>query len=118
MRYAPMLATLAKEVPKGDGWLYEVKWDGYRALAYVAGGDVGLVSRRGNDLTQRFADVAKAIGKAVRTPNAVLDGEVCALDEEGRATFSAMQQGSPARATSSSRSTCSRWKASHWSRRR
>jgi bifunctional non-homologous end joining protein LigD len=93
MRYAPMLATLAKEVPKGDGWLYEVKWDGYRALAYVAGGDVGLVSRRGNDLTQRFPDVAKAIGKAVRTPNAVLDGEVCALDEDGRATFSAMQQG-------------------------
>ncbi len=93
MRYAPMLATLAKEVPKGDGWLYEVKWDGYRALAYVAAGDVGLVSRRGNDLTQRFADVAKAIGKAVRTPNAVLDGEVCALNEDGRATFSAMQQG-------------------------
>jgi bifunctional non-homologous end joining protein LigD len=91
-RYAPMLATLEKDVPTGDGWLYEVKWDGYRALAYVAGGAVGLVSRNGNDLTARFADVARAIGKALRTPNAVLDGEVCALDEEGRATFSAMQQ--------------------------
>jgi bifunctional non-homologous end joining protein LigD len=92
-RYAPMLATLEKHVPKGEGWLYEVKWDGYRALAYVAGGEVGLVSRNGNDLTARFPAVAKAIGKALRTPNAVLDGEVCALDEEGRATFSAMQQG-------------------------
>jgi bifunctional non-homologous end joining protein LigD len=95
MRYGPMLATLEKEVPKRDGWVYEVKWDGYRAIVYVHGGDVALVSRNGNDLTQRFSDVAKAIGKAVRTPNAVLDGEVCALDEDGRATFSAMQQGRP-----------------------
>ena len=92
-RYAPMLATLERTVPKGDDWVYEVKWDGYRAIVYVHGGDVALVSRNGNDLTQRFASVAKAIGKAVRTPNAVLDGEVCALDESGRATFSAMQQG-------------------------
>ena len=88
-----MLATLEKTVPKGDDWLYEVKWDGYRALAYVTGGDVALFSRNENDLTARFASVAKAIGKALRTPNAVLDGEVCALDEQGRATFSAMQQG-------------------------
>ena len=92
-RYAPMLATLEREVPRGEGWLYEVKWDGYRAITYVAGGEVGLVSRNGNDLTGRFPTVAKAIGKALRTPNAVLDGEVCALDEQGRATFSAMQQG-------------------------
>jgi len=92
-RYAPMLATLERTVPKGDDWVYEVKWDGYRAIVYVHGGDVALVSRNGNDLTKRFESVAKAIGKAVRTPNAVLDGEVCALDENGRATFSAMQQG-------------------------
>ena len=92
-RYAPMLATLEKNVPKGDSWLYEVKWDGYRAIAYVRGGDAELVSRNGNSLTERFSQVAKEIGKAVRTPNCVLDGEVVALDEEGRATFSAMQQG-------------------------
>jgi bifunctional non-homologous end joining protein LigD len=94
-RYPPMLATLEKAVPHAGDWLYEVKWDGFRAIAYVAGGDVALVSRNDNDLTARFPDVAKAIGKAVRTPNAVLDGEVCALDEQGRATFSAMQQGRP-----------------------
>jgi bifunctional non-homologous end joining protein LigD len=94
-RYRPMLATLEKAVPKGEDWAYEVKWDGYRAIAYVAGGDVALVSRNDNDLTARFADVAKAVGKALRTPNAVLDGEVCALDDEGRATFSAIQQGKP-----------------------
>src|SRR5262249_23066119 len=49
-RYRPMLATLEKSVPTGPGWVFEVKWDGYRALAYVRGGDVTLVSRNGNDL--------------------------------------------------------------------
>jgi bifunctional non-homologous end joining protein LigD len=94
-RYAPMLAVLEREVPHGQEWVYEVKWDGYRAIAYVEGGDVELVSRNQNSLTQRFENVAKAVGKATRTPNCVLDGEVCALDEQGRATFSAMQQGKP-----------------------
>jgi len=92
--YSPMLATLAAEVPVGPGWLYEVKWDGYRALATVGGGDVALTSRRGNDLTSRFPEVARAIGRATRSPDCVLDGEVCALDEQGRSSFSVMQQGS------------------------
>ena len=91
-RYRPMLASLEKDVPKGRDWLYEVKWDGYRAIAYVRGGETTLLSRNDNDLTARFAPVARAIAQAVRTPDCVLDGEVCALDEQGRATFSAMQQ--------------------------
>ncbi|MGH3039200.1 MAG: DNA ligase D [Gaiellaceae bacterium] len=92
--YSPMLATLADEVPGGSGWLYEVKWDGYRALASVTGGDVKLASRKGNDLTNRFAEVARAISRAAKSPDCVLDGEVCALDEHGRSSFSVMQQGS------------------------
>jgi bifunctional non-homologous end joining protein LigD len=92
--YEPMLATLAEEVPVSQEWLYEVKWDGYRALASVVGGEVSLTSRRGNDLTVRFADVARALARSVRTPDCVLDGEVCALDEDGRSSFSVMQQGS------------------------
>ena len=92
--YAPMLATLAPNVPTGDEWVHEVKWDGYRAIARVAGGEATLTSRRGNDLTGRFATVARALARAVRTPDCVLDGEVCALDEEGRSSFSVMQQGS------------------------
>jgi bifunctional non-homologous end joining protein LigD len=92
-RYSPMLATLAKNVPSGDEWLFEVKWDGYRAIADVHGGEATLTSRKGNDLTGRFESVAKGIERAIKTPDCVLDGEVCALDEEGRATFSAMQQG-------------------------
>ena len=94
-RYKPMLATLAKELPKGAGWLFEVKWDGFRAISYVSGGDAELVSRNDNDLTGRFPTVRRALERAVRTPDCVLDGEVCALDEEGRATFSAMKQGKP-----------------------
>ncbi len=93
--YRPMLATLAEQLPTGDEWLFEVKWDGYRALGYVRGGDAKLVSRNGNDLTGRFPDVARALAQAVRSPDCVVDGEVCALDEKGRPSFSAMQQGKP-----------------------
>ena len=89
----PMLATLSEALPSGDDWVYEVKWDGYRALGYVRGGDARLVSRNGNDLTGRFPELAKALVKAARSPECVVDGEVCALDEQGRPSFSAMQQG-------------------------
>jgi bifunctional non-homologous end joining protein LigD len=92
-RYRAMLATLSAELPKGDGWRFEVKWDGYRALAYVRGGECELVSRNGNSLTARFAGVATAVPRALKTPDAVVDGEVCALDDDGRPSFSAMQQG-------------------------
>ena len=94
--YAPMLATLVEKVPTGSDWLYEVKWDGYRALAYVRTGAAVLRSRRQNDLTERFPTIARAVPKAVRTPSCVLDGEVCALDDDGRASFSAMQTGDAA----------------------
>jgi bifunctional non-homologous end joining protein LigD len=90
--YEPMLATLAGDVPHGD-WLYEVKFDGYRAVAYVRGGDCRLLSRNGNDLTERFVPVAKEIVKATKSPNAVLDGEVCRLDDRGRSSFSELQRG-------------------------
>jgi bifunctional non-homologous end joining protein LigD len=93
--YAPMLATLTEDVPRGAGWAFEVKWDGYRAIAYVRGSETTLVSRNRNDLTSRFASVATAISRATKSPDCVLDGEVCALDESGRSSFSAMQQGKP-----------------------
>jgi bifunctional non-homologous end joining protein LigD len=92
-RYAPMLATLAKELPKGPGWLFEVKWDGYRTIAYFRGGDPNLRTRRDQDYSERFAAVARELPRALRTSDCVLDGEVCAIDEQGRTSFSAMQQG-------------------------
>src|SRR2546421_7064045 len=90
-----MLATLANRLPPGDDWASEVKWSAYRAPGRVGGGEPRLVSRNGNDLTTRFPAVAKALVKAARSPECVVDGEVCALDERGRPSFSAMQQGKP-----------------------
>src|SRR5438034_5162259 len=94
--YRPMLATPADTLPRGHEWLYEVKWDGYRALGYVRGGEARPASRNANDLTVRFPGVAKALARAVRSPECVGDGEVCALAEHGRASFSAMQLGKAA----------------------
>ena len=94
-RYAPMLATPAATLPVGSDWLFEPKWDGYRVLGYVRGGEAELRSRNGNDLTERFERVARELVKAVRSPDCVVDGEVCALDERGRPSFSAMQQAKP-----------------------
>src|SRR4029077_7031267 len=90
--YRPMLATLTEELPRGEGWEFEPKWDGYRAVGYVRGGEAKLVSRNGNHLTQRFASVAEELPRALRTPDAVVDGEVVALDAHGKSSFSAMQQ--------------------------
>ena len=91
--YAPMLATLAREVPTGDGWLFEVKWDGFRAVATIRGGDVDLRSRNDKSFVDRFPTVVRALERSLRTPDCVLDGEVVAVGSDGRATFSAMQQG-------------------------
>jgi bifunctional non-homologous end joining protein LigD len=91
--YKPMLATLADALPAGGDWIYELKFDGYRAIAYVQGGKCTLRSRNDKDLTERFPRVATAIARAV-AHDAVLDGEVCALDDRGRPSFSAMQQDS------------------------
>ena len=90
----PQLASLAERLPEGPEWLFEPKWDGYRTIVTVDGGDARLTSRNGKDLTERFKEVARNVTKAVRTPSAVLDGEVCALDEDGAARFEALQRGS------------------------
>jgi bifunctional non-homologous end joining protein LigD len=92
-KYAPMLATLADDVPRGAGWTFEIKWDGYRIIATVAGSEAELRTRKDQDYTARFANVAKELAKALKTPDCVVDGEVCALDDDGRPSFSAMQQG-------------------------
>ena len=91
--YAPMLATLAVDVPTGDGWLFEVKWDGFRAIATIRGGEVDLRSRNDKSFVARFPTVVRALARSLRTPDCVLDGEVVAVGSDGRATFSAMQQG-------------------------
>ncbi len=91
--YKPMLATLDTNIPHGEEWAHEVKFDGFRAVAYIRRGECKLVSRSGNDLTGRFPEVAKAIVKAVKSPNAVIDGEITRLDPTGKTSFSELQQG-------------------------
>jgi bifunctional non-homologous end joining protein LigD len=92
-RYAPMLAQLAERPPDGDGWLHEVKLDGFRVLARLDDGDVSLWSRNGLDVSERFRPVATVLGRGLRTFSCVVDGEVCALDEGGVPRFQLLQQG-------------------------
>jgi bifunctional non-homologous end joining protein LigD len=87
----PMLATSVDEPFDGPDWLFEIKWDGYRAVAFFENGKLRLVSRNQNELTQRYPEL-KDLPKFVHAKTAILDGEVVALDEQGRASFSLMQQ--------------------------
>jgi bifunctional non-homologous end joining protein LigD len=89
----PMLATLVDAPPfASDEWLYEIKWDGYRALAFVEDGRAILLSRNENDLTQAFAELAAELPARLRARRVLLDGEIVALDQRGRSSFSLMQQ--------------------------
>jgi bifunctional non-homologous end joining protein LigD len=87
----PMLATSVDQPFDGSDWLFEIKWDGYRAVAFIEDGKVRLVSRNQNELTARYPEL-KDVPKSVKAKTAILDGEVVALDEQGRASFSLMQQ--------------------------
>ena len=84
------LATLVKGVPEGDGWLHEVKYDGYRILGRLEDGHVRLVSRNGKEWTERFALVAEEIA-GLPAQSALLDGEVVVVDSDGTSDFQALQ---------------------------
>lgn len=87
----PMLATSAAKAFNDPGWLFEIKWDGYRAVAFLEGGRVRLVSRNQNDLTAQFPEL-QSLPQFVKVERAILDGEIVALDDNGRPSFSLMQQ--------------------------
>jgi bifunctional non-homologous end joining protein LigD len=87
----PMLATLAEKPFDDPAWLFEIKWDGYRAIAFLEKGKVRLVSRTQNDLTARFPELHD-LPKFLQARTAILDGEIVALDLEGRSSFSLMQE--------------------------
>ncbi len=86
-----MLATSVDKPFDDPEWLFEIKWDGYRAIAFLEDGKLRLVSRSQNDLTAQFAELA-GLPALVKAKSAILDGEVVALDDEGRSSFSLMQQ--------------------------
>lgn len=92
--FPPMLATLAAAPPASDEeWTYELKYDGFRVLAAVSGGEVAMQSRNELDLSARFPKV-RANLERMKAQEIVLDGEIVVLDEEGRPRFQLLQQGS------------------------
>ncbi|MEV4657296.1 non-homologous end-joining DNA ligase [Micromonospora sp. NPDC049301] len=93
----PMLAT-AGALPGGSGWAYEFKWDGVRAIGYVSKG-VRLLSRNDRDITAAYPELGE-LGQLLTGRQAVLDGEIVALDGKGRPSFSALQHRMHVRAPS------------------
>ncbi|MBX3227864.1 MAG: DNA ligase D [Labilithrix sp.] len=87
---APELATLVSDVPKDGDWIYEIKYDGYRTLAWLEDGAVKLASRRGLDWTSKYPHVADALSR-VRAKSAVFDGEIAYVLEDGRTSFQELQ---------------------------
>jgi bifunctional non-homologous end joining protein LigD len=86
----PMAAKVVDRLPEGDQWLYEVKWDGYRALVIKRGAQVRIHSRNDKDLTGSYPTVAAAAAH-IRVDSAVIDCEIVALDAAGRPSFQALQ---------------------------
>ena len=86
------LAKLVDKVPEGDDWIYELKYDGYRIIAYINDNKVQLMSRNGQDYTLKFKSIADVLLKWSDGRSMVLDGEVVVLDKNGRTNFQALQE--------------------------
>ncbi len=87
----PMLATAGQLPTEGDGWAFEIKWDGVRTILFVEGGRVRAQSRNDLDVTASFPELAE-IGEFLGMTTCVLDGEVVALGEDGRPNFARLQR--------------------------
>lgn len=88
---APQLATLVSGPPRGDEWIHELKFDGYRVFCKLVAKDVRVITRNGKDWTDRFASIAAAVAK-IPVSDAVLDGEVAVLLPDGTTSFQALQK--------------------------
>jgi bifunctional non-homologous end joining protein LigD len=87
----PMLARPAKQLPSGDGWAYEIKWDGIRALTYIDDRGLRVAARRGADHTPRYPEFV-AMAEAFEGRDLILDGEIVAFDASGRPSFQLLQR--------------------------
>lgn len=92
MHYRPMLLTKTDQLPYGEEWAYEPKWNGYRIIAESSLGRTVLFSRKGNNFTDRYPDVAQQLPAALDNRSAVVDGEIVGVDDEGNYSFSALHQ--------------------------
>jgi bifunctional non-homologous end joining protein LigD len=86
----PMLATLSDTPPEGDQWIYELKWDGVRALCFIENGKLRMVSRNGIRTEEKYPEFHD-LPSLVDAKTAVLDGEIVVLDEQGRSRFELIQ---------------------------
>ena len=84
-----MLLLRSNSLPDDDGWIREMKLDGYRAVAFKSGGNLQLRSRNDNDMAVRYPVIARALAKL--PDNTVIDGELAALDAEGRPSFNLLR---------------------------
>src|SRR6266852_4995145 len=98
-RLEPMLATLTDHPFSDPNWLFEIKWDGVRALAWLGDDALTLRSRTGADITQRYPELA-SLPDALTARHAILDGEIVALDAQGRSDFERLQERMHVRAPS------------------
>ncbi|MDH4980699.1 DNA ligase D [Hyphomicrobium sp. D-2] len=89
---SPQLATLVTAPPEGEEWVHEIKYDGYRAIAAIGDGTCHIYTRSGQDWTHKFQPIATAL-LSLRVSSALLDGEIVALDAEGRSRFQLLQNG-------------------------
>lgn len=86
----PMLLKPAALLPRGDQWLYELKFDGFRGVAVKDGSQIHLFSRNGRDLSKKFARIVEAVAH-LKIKSAVIDGEIVCVDEAGRPCFEDLQ---------------------------
>jgi len=87
---APQLATLTAKAPEADGWLHEIKLDGYRIACRIEDGSVRLITRRGNDWTDKMRALVTPLGR-LQARQAILDGEVVVLNPDGVSSFELLQ---------------------------
>ena len=87
---SPQLCAVAEDPPSGGEWISEIKFDGYRMLAWIDHGKVRLLTRNGHDWTDRLPALARSVGQ-LRVDSALVDGELVALDRDGTSSFPALQ---------------------------
>src|SRR6266446_1323097 len=90
-RVEPMLATLTDRPFSNPHWLFEIKWDGVRAMARIENGDLTLLSRTGADMTKRYPELS-SLPNALAAREAILDGDIVALDAQGHSDFERLQE--------------------------
>lgn len=89
---SPMLATLSDKIPTGKNWAFEIKYDGYRIIAFKNGKTVKLFSRNGNDYTKKFSTISESLSKIAKDIPFVLDGEIVCFNQSGASDFGLLQQ--------------------------